>query len=215
MLTGESVPVVKKPGDTLYPVLLSQPAPAMPRQDRQAPITTLPSWLKKARTKRRATSEMQNTINRIIRLVSYAILPIGIALFCIQYYHSGSTPFCRPGGHRSRCSWHDPGRTGSSYQRLFHPRRGTPGPEKALVQEMESIEALARVNVPLSGQDRHHHNRKSHCRRSSPLTPYADESVENLLGALVYAFDETNATSQALRRYFAPNPSYGILEKSL
>ena len=47
MLTGESVPVVKSPETLFYPVLLSQPAPAMPRQDRQAPITTLPSWLKK------------------------------------------------------------------------------------------------------------------------------------------------------------------------
>ena len=91
---------------------------------------------------------------------------------------------------------------------------GTPGPEKTLVQEMESIEALARVNVLCLDKTGTITTGNLTVEEVLPLTPYADESVENLLGALVYAFDETNATSPGSPAlFFAPNPSYRILEK--
>ena len=91
MLTGESVPVVKKPGDTLLSGTFVTAGSGYATARQTGSDNYASKLVEKARTKRRATSEMQNTINRIIRLVSYAILPIGIALFCIQYYHSGST----------------------------------------------------------------------------------------------------------------------------
>ena len=46
---------------------------------------------RKAKTKKRATSEMQNTIKRIIAVISILIIPIGILLFRSQISAQGMT----------------------------------------------------------------------------------------------------------------------------
>ena len=46
---------------------------------------------RKAKTKKRATSEMQNTIRRIIAVISILIIPIGILLFLSQIHVHGTT----------------------------------------------------------------------------------------------------------------------------
>lgn len=213
MLTGESVPVVKKPGDTLLSGTFVTAGSGYATARQTGSDNYASKLVEKARTKRRATSEMQNTINRIIRLVSYAILPIGIALFCIQYYHSGSTLSAALVGTVAGVLGMIPEGLVLLTSVSFILGVGRLARKKALVQEMESIEALARVNVLCLDKTGTITTGNLTVEEVLPLTPYADESVENLLGALVYAFDETNATSQALRRYFAPNPSYRILEK--
>lgn len=213
MLTGESVPVVKKAGDTLLSGTFVTAGSGYATARQTGPDNYAAKLVEKARTKRRATSEMQNTINRIIRLVSYAILPIGIALFCIQYYRSGSTLSAALVGTVAGVLGMIPEGLVLLTSISFTLGVGRLARKKALVQEMESIEALARVNVLCLDKTGTITTGNLTVEEVLPLTPYADESVENLLGALIYAFDETNATSQALRRYFAPNPSYRILEK--
>lgn len=213
MLTGESVPVLKKKGDSLLSGTFVTAGSGYATARQTGSDNYAAKLVEKARTKRRATSEMQNTINRIIHLVSYAILPIGIALFCIQYFRSGSTLSAALVGTVAGVLGMIPEGLVLLTSISFILGVGRLAKKKALVQEMESIEALARVNVLCLDKTGTITSGNLTVEEVLPLTPYADESVENLLGALVYAFDETNATSQALRNYFSPNPSYRILEK--
>ena len=63
MLTGESVPVVKKPGDTLLSGTFVTAGSGYATARQTGSDNYASKLVEKARTKRRATSEMQNTIN--------------------------------------------------------------------------------------------------------------------------------------------------------
>ena len=90
-LTGESIPVFKKPGDFLYSGSFIVAGSGTAKVLKSVEDSYAAKLTKKAQTKRRATSEMQDAIKRIIRYVSFAIVPIGAALFCIQYFRADDT----------------------------------------------------------------------------------------------------------------------------
>ena len=75
LLTGESVPVLKRTGDKLYSGSFIVAGTGTGKVIHTGDENYAVQLVQKAQTKRRATSEMQDAINRIIRYVSYAIIP--------------------------------------------------------------------------------------------------------------------------------------------
>ena len=84
LLTGESLAVLKRTGDKLYSGSSAVAGTATARVLHVGEDNYAAQLVKKAKTKRRATSEMQIAIKRIIKYVGYAIIPIGIVLYAIQ-----------------------------------------------------------------------------------------------------------------------------------
>ena len=91
MLTGESKPVKKKAGDELMSGSFVVAGGGVGRVVHVGDENYAAELTRKAKTKKRATSEMQNTIKRIIAVISILIIPIGILLFRSQISAQGMT----------------------------------------------------------------------------------------------------------------------------
>lgn len=91
LLTGESLAVQKRKGDFVYSGSDVVAGSAVAKVLHTGEENYATQLVKKAKTKRRATSEMQDAIGKIIKYVSYALIPIGLLLFFIQRYSAGNT----------------------------------------------------------------------------------------------------------------------------
>ncbi|MBR6228525.1 MAG: HAD-IC family P-type ATPase [Eubacterium sp.] len=228
MLTGESVPIHKKVGDELFSgshIVAGGGASLIVHTGEDNYAAKL---VEKARTKKRASSEMQDAIKKIIKYVSFAIVPIGATLFCIQFF-------------RAHASLSDSlvstvaGVLGMIPEGLvlltsisFILGVGRLAGKKALVQEMEAIEALARVNtlcLDKTGTITTGALRVEKVVQIREVTQGADgetgrdaleasgrtnDEVITLLQGVAHAFTETNVTGEALKSFFADTKPYPI-----
>ena len=89
MLTGESVPVKKSAGDKILSGSFVVAGTGVQKVGRVGNATYVSNLIQKAQTKKRATSEMQNVINRIIKVISIIIIPLGLMFLRSQYVSNG------------------------------------------------------------------------------------------------------------------------------
>lgn len=212
LLTGESVPVLKKPGDLLYSGSFIVAGAGTSHVIHTGEDNYAVQLVKKAQNKRRATSEMQDAINRIIRYVSYAIIPIGIALFCIQYFRASDTISNSLVNTVAGVLGMIPEGLVLLTSVSFILGVGRLARKKALVQEMEAIEALARVNVLCLDKTGTITTGELNVHSLVPLDASC-EAITEILNGLSFAFSETNATSEALQRYFTDTRPFAITDR--
>lgn len=213
LLTGESLPVLKHPGDSLYSGSYITAGSGIGEIIHIGEDNYATQLVKKAQTKRRATSEMQDSIKTIIKYVSYALIPIGILLFCIQRFRAGA-------------SFSDSlvntvaGVLGMIPEGLvlltsvsFILGVGRLARKKALVQEMEAIEALARVNVLCLDKTGTITTGELKVEQILPLHHIEEDTIHTVMNSLAFSFTEGNATTQALQAYFSDTEPYTISDK--
>ncbi len=215
MLTGESVPVIKKIGDKVFSgsFVVSGSATAMvTRIGAKGFAQTITAEVRKYK---RARSEIQDTLARIIRFISPIIIPIGVLLFLNQYL-------------RDQVTWEDAVVSSAAAMIGMIPeglvlltsitlavsvtrlaRRRT------LVQELAGIEVLARVNtlcLDKTGTLTLGTLRVADVIRLDPEgSPASPIVAETALAAVVGAFDDRNATASVLANHFGPGPDWTIL----
>ena len=214
LLTGESLAVLKRTGDKLYSGSSAVAGTATARVLHVGEDNYAAQLVKKAKTKRRATSEMQIAIKRIIKYVGYAIIPIGIVLYAIQR-HVAENPVSDSIVNTVA------GVLGMIPEGLvlltsisFILGVGRLAKKNALVQEMEAIEALARVNVLCLDKTGTITTGELKVEEMTYTNPAGDqEKIYGIMEGISYAFEETNATTDALRRYFAKSDKLKIIEK--
>lgn len=214
LLTGESLAVLKRTGDKLYSGSSAVAGTATARVLHVGEDNYAAQLVKKAKTKRRATSEMQIAIKRIIKYVGYAIIPIGIVLYVIQR-HVAENPVSDSIVNTVA------GVLGMIPEGLvlltsisFILGVGRLAKKNALVQEMEAIEALARVNVLCLDKTGTITTGELKVEEMIyPNTAWDQEKIYGIMEGISYAFEETNATTDALRRYFAKSDKLKIIEK--
>lgn len=208
LLTGESVPVLKKKGDTLFSGSYIVAGSGTCEVIHVGEDNYATQLIKKAKTKKRASSEMQYAINKIIRYVSVAIVPIGFLLFFIQYYRAGSTLADSLVSTVAGVLGMIPEGLVLLTSISFILGVGRLAGKRALVQEMEAIEALARVNVLCLD--------KTGTITTGELTAeqveLLDSSVsmieaEQILRSVVCASPVDNLTSRAIKEYLGPDNS--------
>lgn len=211
LLTGEAVPVHKNPGDILYSgshIVAGGGTGQILHIGEDNYATQL---VKRASTKKRATSEMQDAIKKIIKYVSYAIIPIGITLFCIQFFRAKE-------GISDALVNTVAGVLGMIPEGLvlltsvsFILGVGRLAKKKALVQEMEAIEALARVNILCL--DKTGTITTGNLKVDSILSlHYPESEIRNIMDGLVFSFTDTNATSEALQNFFQDTKPFPVLD---
>lgn len=210
MLTGESKPVKKDKDDELMSGSFVVAGTAYARVIRVGNDNYSTQLVYKAKHKNKASSEMKDSIEKVIKVLSFVIVPVGIALFFAQLAanpHDISTAIVKTVG----------GVIGMIPEGLvlltslsFIIGVGKLAKKKALIQEMEAIEALARVNVlcldktgtittgELQVEDvicLHHSNPKK---------------VHEIMGAISFSFDDVNVTQKALQEYFEKPEGYKV-----
>lgn len=213
LLTGESLPILKQPGDPLYSGSYIVAGSGVGEIIHTGEDNYATQLVKKAQTKRRATSEMQDSIKKIIQYVSYALIPIGILLYCIQRFRAGA-------------SFSDSlvntvaGVLGMIPEGLvlltsvsFILGVGRLARKKALVQEMEAIEALARVNVLCLDKTGTITTGELKVEQLLPLHHTEKDTIHTVMNGLVFSFTEGNATTHALQAYFSDTKPYTVTDK--
>ncbi len=237
MITGESVPVLKKEGDLLYSGTFAVAGTGRCEVLRTGEDCYAAKLTEKARTKKRASSEMQAAIRSIIRYVSYAIIPIGLILFCIQYFRAGNTLSDSLVGTVAGVLGMIPEGLVLLTSVSFILGVGRLARKRALVQEMEAIEALARTDVlcldktgtittgeltvdsviPFVRSDLllDEKNSSEHEKNSKEklFKEKISDEIEEILNGLVFAFSETNATTDALQAYFHDTKPFAITDR--
>ncbi len=224
LLTGEAKPVKKEKGDFLYSGSNVVAGTIEGKVVHVGDENYAAQLVIKARTKRRATSEMQNAIKRIIKYVGYVLIPIGIVLYLIQRSTQNSISDSLVSTVAGVLGMIPEGLvllTSIS----FILGVGRLARKQALVQEMEAIEALARVEVLCldktgtitTGLMRVKEVRsltERYGKQSSCLGKFMSGEVfaKRIIGSMVHRFTETNATGEALRRAFSDEALTDIVD---
>lgn len=213
LLTGESLPVVKKTGDPLYSgsfIVAGSGTSEVIHTGEENYATQL---VKKAQTKKRATSEMQDAIRTIIKYVSYALIPIGILLFGIQRFRVGENLSDSLVNTVAGVLGMIPEGLVLLTSVSFILGVGRLARKKALVQEMEAIEALARVNVLCLDKTGTITTGDLKVEEVIPLDHQENSLLPAIMNSLAFAFAEGNATTYALQAYFTDHSPYVIIDK--
>lgn len=213
LLTGESLAVLKRGGDMLYSGSTAAAGTATAEVIHVGEDNYATQLVKKAKTKRRATSEMQIAIKKIIKYVGYAILPIGTVLFVIQRQAAGNDISDSLVNTVAGVLGMIPEGLVLLTSISFILGVGRLAKKNALVQEMEAIEALARVDVLCLDKTGTITTGELRVEKVILAGETEEKDVYPLMESISYAFEETNSTTEALRDYFRKTEKLDIIDK--
>ena len=222
LLTGESVPVKKENGETLYAGSFVASGHCAVRVDKIGEDTYISKLTARAKKYKRPNSEIMNSINLFIKVIGFAIIPIGIFMFLTNFKNLGG-------------SWADVGANGGFFAVMLS-NNGIMNETvqktcsviigmipsgllllttvalsvgmirlakyNTLVQDMYSLEMLARVNVlclDKTGTITDGRMKVSDCMLLNNSTDY---SVDDILGSMLASLNDNNQTSIALYERF-------------
>ena len=213
LLTGEAKPVRKKKGDRLLSGSFIAAGTGAMKVDAVGGDTYASTLVDKAQTKKRAKSEMQDTIKSIIRFISILIIPLGLLLLRSQYLSTG-------GDWPTAIVHTISGVIGMIPEGLvlltsisFILGVGRLAKKQALVQEMEAIEALARVDILCTDKTGTITTGELEVADVIPFSGLAIESINNIMAEIGGAFDDENATQAALLKHFGRSTEWETADK--
>ncbi|HEX3037771.1 MAG TPA: cation-translocating P-type ATPase [Oscillospiraceae bacterium] len=208
LITGESDPVTKKNGDMLLSgsFIVSGTCYAkvehIGEENYASKISNSAKYLKKP------NSEIMTWINKIIKFIGFAIIPVGLLLFYKQIFVS-KQPFSNaivstvaaligmiPEGLVLLTSVV----LAVSVIRLSR--------HKTLVQELYCIETLARVDTLCLDKTGTITEGSMQIDDVQPLGSTSQKEVEDAVAALVTALNDNNPTFQALQQHFTAAPNW-------
>lgn len=213
MLTGESKPVRKSAGDKLLSGSFLVAGTGVGKVEHVGEENYAAELARKAKTKKRATSEMQRSIKRIIKVLGVLIIPIGILLYRSQINVSGATFSESLVGTVAGVIGMIPEGLVLLTSVTFILGVGRLAKKRALVQEMEAIEALARVNVLCLDKTGTITTGDLEVVDLVAVGGEGLERLEQVMNEMSYAFDDINNTQKALMKRFKQTKIWRISGK--
>ena len=212
MITGESKPVRKYPGDTLWSgsfLVAGNGNAKVIHVGKENYATQLAS---QAKQKKRASSEMQDAIKRIIKVTGTILIPVGILLFMSQWKIDDMTLSNALVNTVAGVIGMIPEGLVLLTSVSFILGVGRLAKKKALVQEMEAIEALARVDVLCLDKTG---TITTGALEVVELIPFEEDisRMTEVMNEVAFAFDDTNATQDALKSYFKQTNLWNVIAK--
>ena len=199
LITGESEPVSKREGDLLLSGSFLVSGAVRARVEHVGEENYAAAIVKNVKRPKRAVSEILTSVNRIIRFIGFALVPIGILMFCKQVFFSqqsyqhgmvvtvGSLVGMVPEGLVLLTSVV----LAVSVLRLAR--------HKALVQDLYSIETLARVDVLCLDKTGTITEGSMQLDGFLPLKDQPEEELRAAVAAVMDACGENSPTASALR----------------
>ncbi len=207
LLTGESEPVMKLPGDPLLSgsYIISGHCKAIAEETGEDCYAE--KLTRKAKSYKAYQSGIMDALNRLVRFTGYFILPLGAILFYHSYIGSGDA--------------FETAVVTTSAALLGLLPKGLVlltsvslaigviklGRKKLLVQELYGIEALARADVICMDKTGTLTTGDLAVTEVIPLCDSSEEQVQFLGSLLSGAFQTQNSTYAALQKHF---PQYGV-----
>lgn len=197
-ITGESTPIMKGTGDDLISgsVILGGRATV------QATMVGHGSFVKKlansAKEKKRGASELLTIINRIIKVLTFTIIPLGVALFVSSLLRGQDQNRAILGTVAAVVGMIPEGLVLLTSVALA-AGAFTLGRRNVLVRELPAIEALARVDVLCLDKTGTITNGQLQFDRIEPVGNQSSEALQTTLAQLVAATGDDNETAQAVK----------------
>lgn len=222
LLTGESVPVKKENGETLYAGSFVASGHCAVRVDKIGEDTYISKLTARAKKYKRPNSEIMNSINLFIKVIGFIIVPIAIFMFLTNFKNlGGSWADIRAGGGFFATLFSNNPTLNDTIQKTCSVVIGMIpsgllllttvalsvgmirlAKYNTLVQDMYSLEMLARVNVlclDKTGTITDGRMKVSDCVLLNNATEY---SVDDILGSMLASLKDNNQTSIALYERF-------------
>lgn len=198
-ITGESTPIIKTTGETLTSgsVILAGRAAV------QATTVGHGSFVKQlahsAKQQRRTASQLLTIINRIIKALTFAIIPLGVALFVSSMMRGQDLNRAILGTVASMVGMIPEGLVLLTSVALA-AGAFTLGRRHVLVRELPAIEALARVDVLCLDKTGTITSGQLQLDRVEPWAETNLETTQTILAQLVAATGDDNKTAQAIQQ---------------
>lgn len=210
MLTGESDPVLKKAGDTIYSGSFVISGSIMAKVIHVGKDNYANNIVSQAKKLKKVKSELMTSVNFIIKTVSFFIVPIGIMMFYNQIYAVGQ-PFERAvtSAVGAMVAMIPEGLVLLSSM-VFAVSIIRLGKEKTLVQELYCIETLARVDVLCLDKTGTITEGKMEVEE---IVPLCFGSYEEAMEAFIGATQDNNPTFEAMKARFTKGSNWRVLEK--
>ena len=224
LLTGESVPIKKEPGEQVFAGSFVASGSIAVRVDKIGDETYISKLTARAKKYKRPNSEIMNSITLFIKIIGFAIVPVAIFMFFTNYRNiAGVTEidFSSQGGFFAALFAGNDPNLNTAIQKTCSVVIGMIpsgllllttvalslgiirlAKYNTLVQDMYSLEMLARVNVlclDKTGTITDGRMKVSDCLLLNNNTGY---SLDDILGSMLASLDDNNQTSIALNDRF-------------
>lgn len=209
LLTGESVPVKKDPGDLLYAGSFISSGTCKARADKVGKSTYLNSLSAKAKKYKKPNSELMRSSKLIIYIVGILIIPIAALMFFVNWNNYVSSEITQLNDAIQRTASIVIGMIPSGMLLLTSVAL-TLGiirlmSRNTLVQDLYSLEMLARVNVLCLDKTGTITDGRMKVNDCMLLNNPTDYTVNEIVGSCLNALQDNNQTSIALYNYFGHN----------
>ena len=208
LITGESDPVPKRPGDRLFSGSFLVGGSCRARAEHVGKDNYAAKIAGSARYYKKPNSEIMTWTDRIIRITGFAILPIGVLMFYKQLVLSGQAL--------------EPAVTGTVAALIGMIPEGLVlltsvvlavgvlrlSRRKALVQELFAIETLAHVDTLCLDKTGTLTQGSLKVDAIVPLGDIERPKAEEILAALANALDDRSPTMNAIREIAPPPPKW-------
>ena len=210
LLTGESEPVIKSINDPLFSGSFIISGEVVAVVTSVGDKNYMNKIMKSAKKLKRAKSELFNSINKILKIVSFIIVPIGIALFYKEYFIN-------------TLSYHD-----SILKTVAALLGMVPeglvllttlaltlsvirlAKQNTLVQELYCIEMLARVDTVCLDKTGTITEGKMEVAAVDKLE---DINIDEIMGNISFFSTDNNATIEAIKNKWPSNKNYTLKNK--
>ncbi|MBQ8295473.1 MAG: HAD-IC family P-type ATPase [Clostridia bacterium] len=221
LLTGESVPIKKEDGDLLYAGSFVASGRIAVRVDKIGQMTYISKLTSRAKKYKRPNSEIMNSIGLFIKVVGGIIIPVAIAMFIVNYQNIGAAAEELSGGSFLSKLFNGDPVISATIQKTASVVIGMIpsglillttvalsvgmirlAKYNTLVQDMYSLEMLARVNVlclDKTGTITDGRMKVSDCVLLNNPTEY---SMDDIMGSMLASLNDNNQTSIALYERF-------------
>lgn len=201
LLSGESRAVQKQTGDSVLSGSFVLAGQARVKVTTVGDDSYAGKLAKQAKQVKKPTAPLMNTLSKIIRVLAVVIIPIGAWLFYQQYTGSGDLRASVLGATAAMVGMIPEGLillTGVTLTlgALKLARR------KALVQALPSIETLARVDVLCLDKTGTITDGTLSLEELVPAKGFSEEKMGRVIGEMMGALQDENATAQTLRAGF-------------
>ncbi len=215
LLTGESVPIKKKAGDSILAGSFITSGSLVAKADKVAEECYVQKLTAKVKKFKKSTSELMATLTWIVKIVGLIIVPIAIGIGLVNY----KNPLPNDNLMRFVVT-----RTGAvilgmipaglillttialslGVIRLY--KRNT------LVQDMFSLEMLARVDVLCLDKTGTITDGRMQVIKDIIVSERHPYSIEDIIGTMQSVFEDNNATSAALRAHYIPKRDFTVVK---
>lgn len=212
LLTGESDPVVKQPGDPLLSGSFVVSGTCSAQVEHVGSESYANRIAGDASYMKKRNSEIMNSIDFIVKIIGFAILPIGGLLFCKQYFLLGDNLRDSVVSTVAAMVGMIPEGLVLLISLAFAVSVIKLSRRKTLVQDMYCVETLARVDTLCLDKTGTITEGSMQVDGLAPFEGYTEEGMKEALTALVNALSDSNPTFMALKEWLPGNTVWRAAE---